>query len=219
MKSRQIKLKLAALSAACASLAAPMLAQAGNGPYIGVEGGANWQAPQNFDFGGGVDATAKFKHPFDAGYIGGLTFGYGTAIGLRPELELDYRRNDIKSFAGASISGYENAYTAMGNLWYDIKTPTGFFSVVHPYFGGGVGGARFAVRNTPGNNDFSTKFAYQGGAGLGFDNNHPVRPQEIYDLPQSLIYGQRFAPPPLSGVFCPMPAAVLRPRVGGGYKW
>ncbi|MDB5988065.1 MAG: P44/Msp2 family outer membrane protein [Nevskia sp.] len=169
MKSRQNKLKRAALSAACAAFALPLLAHAGDGPYIGVEGGANWQAPQNFDFGGGVNADAKFKHPFDAGYIGGLTFGYGTAFGLRPELELDYRRNDVKSFGGGAISGYENAYSAMGNLWYDLKTPTGIFSVVHPYLGGGVGGARFAVRGTPGNNDFSTKFAYQGGAGLGFD--------------------------------------------------
>jgi len=170
MKFPQNKLKRIAMSAVCASLAVPLLAHAGDGPYVGVEGGANWQSPQNFDSNSVLlNGDAKFKHPFDAGYIGGLTFGYGTSIGLRPELELDYRRNDVKSFNGFGASGFENAFTAMGNLWYDFKRPTGLFSVVHPYLGGGVGGARVAIRGATPQNDFSTKFAYQGGAGVGFD--------------------------------------------------
>jgi len=171
MKSRKFAVKRTVLSVACGAFALPLLARAGDGPYVGVEGGANWQAPQNIQSTGLLpgDDTAKFKHPFDAGYAGGLTFGYGSTLGLRPELELDYRRNDIKSINGTAATGSENAYTAMGNLWYDIKTPTGLFSVIHPYFGGGAGAARLAVRNAAPLNDYTTRFAYQGGAGIGFD--------------------------------------------------
>jgi outer membrane protein OmpA-like peptidoglycan-associated protein len=151
--------------------AAPLWAHAGDGPYIGIQGGANWESPQNLLQHGNVDDTLHFK----TGWIGGVTTGYSYANGFRPELELDYRRNDLSRDAfGFAAGGHEDAETVFGNLWYDFKAPTGYFSVVHPYVGGGVGGVRFANRDaTVGlagfGNDYATVFGYQGGAGIGFD--------------------------------------------------
>jgi OOP family OmpA-OmpF porin len=59
-------------------------------------------------------------------------------------------------------------------LWYDFKAPSGFFSVVHPYLGGGVGGVRSYYRNAnlggfPIAADYATEFSYQAGGGLGYD--------------------------------------------------
>ena len=162
-------LRLAVAAAFIAS--APLMAQAGDGPYVGVEGGANFESPQNLRQSGGIVDTLHF----DTGWAAGLVGGYSFANGFRPELELDHRRNQIKNDSfGSGVSGFENADSAMGNLWYDFKAPTGFFSVAHPYVGGGVGGVRFANRGvTAGggslNNDFATKLGYQGGAGVGFD--------------------------------------------------
>lgn len=155
--------------------AIPAVATAGDGPYVGIEGGYNYQNPQNLR----TDPATGLSNKFDAGFVGGLTLGYATPSGFRPELELDYRRNDIRKLVTplgntTDVSGYDNAYTAFGNVWYDFKRPTGLFSVVHPYVGGGVGVGRFGIRNfevggAPALSDFQTSFAYQGGAGLGVD--------------------------------------------------
>ena len=150
-----------------AVMALPLAAVAGEGPYLGAEGGANWQRHQ----------PGLGNAGFDHGYIGGLTLGHAYANGLRPEFELDYRRNNLDSLGGSSnVSGYSKAYTAMGNLWYDIRTDRGFFSVVHPYIGGGIGYARVTAENytaPPGAPAAFTGddhlFAYQAGAGIGFD--------------------------------------------------
>ena len=164
-------------SAAVLSLlsALPLVASAGDGPYIGVEGGYNYQNPQNLR----TDPSTGASDKFDAGFVGGLTLGYASKYGFRPELELDYRRNDVRKLITplgdtTDVSGFDNAYTGFGNLWYDFKAPTGLFSTVHPYIGGGVGVARVGLRNlkvggSPIINDFDTVFAYQGGAGVGFD--------------------------------------------------
>src|SRR5882757_482503 len=134
-------LRLAVAAAFLASV--PLMAQAGDGPYVGVEGGANFESPQNLRQGGGVTDSLHFNTGWAAGLVGGYSF----ANGFRPELELDHRRNEVKNDAfGNNASGFENADSAMGNLWYDFKAPTGFFSVAHPYVGGGVGGVRFANR-------------------------------------------------------------------------
>ena len=159
-------LRLAVVAAFLAS--SPLMAHAGDGPYIGAEGGANFEGPQN------LNNTGDSLH-FKTGWAAGLVGGYSFANGFRPELELDHRRNKLKDDAfGNSASGFENADSAMANLWYDFKAPSGLFSVVHPYVGGGVGGVRFANRGVDVggfgfNNAFDTKFGYQGGAGVGFD--------------------------------------------------
>lgn len=170
MKLRRDKVKRALFTAACGALALPLMAQAGEGIYVGVEGGLNFEGPQSFKTNGSVEGTATFADPFKVAYIGGLTVGYSLPIGLRPELEYAYRRNDFKSFSNIGISsGFESAHSVMANLWYDFKLPEGYFSIVHPYIGGGVGSTSFAIYDETSRNDYDIKFAYQGGAGVGVD--------------------------------------------------
>lgn len=163
-------------AAALSILAAlPIAATAGDGPYVGLEGGYNYENPQNLR----TDPATGSSDRFDAGFVGGLTFGYASKLGFRPELELDYRRNDIRKLVTplgdtTDVGGYDNAYTGFGNIWYDFKRPTGLLSWVHPYVGGGLGVARIGIRNfsVAGVNnvrDYDTAFAYQAGAGVGFD--------------------------------------------------
>lgn len=158
-----------------ATIGTSFAATANSGPYIGAEGGANFLTDQNID----RNDQNLFEYEFETGYIGGMVFGYSFAGGLRPELELDYRRNRIEAFRSPQLNtddvdGSETAYSVMTNLWFDIKRPTGLFSVMHPYIGGGIGAARVefqepTVSGVQGRNGFDTRFAYQGGAGVGFD--------------------------------------------------
>jgi OOP family OmpA-OmpF porin len=151
-------------------------ALAGTGPYLALGGGANLLPEQALRSEGGDIGELRF----DNGYVGSLAFGGTFAFGLRPELELAYRRNEIKSIYAEALGmrvpaeGTLEAYTAMLNLMYEIRTSQGFFSVVHPYIGGGAGVAHLAYRDpsfggTPGEDDSQTVFAFQGGAGVGFD--------------------------------------------------
>ena len=70
---------------------APLVAVADDGPYIGVEGGFNWEESQDLR----QDRVVTDKINFDRGWAAGLIGGYSFANGLRPELELDHRSNDL----------------------------------------------------------------------------------------------------------------------------
>jgi OOP family OmpA-OmpF porin len=165
-------------AAMCLAFAAsvPVAAHADSGWYMGAEGGVNWMPRQSHATAG----SHEFSLDYDTGWIGGLTTGYAFENGLRPELELDYRRNSIATLFlnGMANPASGRAYTesAFANLWYDIKTNGGFFSVFHPYLGIGGGVARVNFGNLATNagpviNDHDTVLAYQGGAGLGYDIN------------------------------------------------
>ncbi len=171
----------------------PLAAQANDGWYLGLEGGANFVDEQNFkiyhpDGGGAVaDGTSIGQVELKTGWIGGLVFGKALSSGLRPELEVAWRQNDLDSIhiepAGLlsglltpngqdpdGVKGRENALTAMANLWFDFNKNGRF----HPYIGGGIGAARVAMENGGYDgqdffDDHDTVFAYQGGAGFGFD--------------------------------------------------
>src|SRR5882724_11075053 len=110
--------------------ATTILAQAGTGPYVGGEGAANWVRPQNLwdepeQWG---DSNYFGRIRYWTGYVGGLLFGYTFENGLRPELELAYRRDDVVTFTPAGSPTYIHAqggsevYQTMANLWYDIPT-------------------------------------------------------------------------------------------------
>jgi OOP family OmpA-OmpF porin len=193
MKSLQCK-PLGLLACLAASGLAPVAVQANDGFYMGTEFGLNFVRSQNIDASPSFAATGKFKD----GYAFGLTTGYAMPNGLRPELEVDYRRNTLDSldlnvsnvdYASTDVGGHEAAYTVMGNLWYDVKSQDGLFSFVHPYIGGGVGWARVGLQDisattdaplhpapfTPGVafdnaiNQYQNDFAWQLGTGLNFD--------------------------------------------------
>ena len=169
-------LKSAVFLAACGVC---LSAAANDGPYIGMEGGLNFERDQILSDGSG-SATLRFKD----GLVGGLVLGHAFPMGLRPELEVDYRRNRLERVTSGGVTttnvdGHEDLYSAMGNLWYDIKTPTGFFSVVHPYVGAGIGWGRLSLRNPSENgvrgpNSFDSALAWQFGTGVGFDVNRIV---------------------------------------------
>jgi len=160
-----------AIRASAALLACTaLMAHAGEGPYIGVDGGLNWESPQDYRSDGSVVDRLHFKRGWEAGLVSGYSF----ASGLRPELELAYRRNNLGHDEFGQGGGYDNADSALANLWYDFKAPSGPFSVVHPYLGGGAGAVRSHYHNATiagGEiaSDYATEFGYQAGAGVGFD--------------------------------------------------
>lgn len=157
---------------ATAVAAAPALAFAGPGPYVGVEGGPNWVPSQTF---GNIITLDKPR----VGWAAGLVGGYQFENGFRPELELNWRRNNLTtgSFGGAGLNtpGSAQAYTAMGNLWYDFSLPASWnVPQIHPYLGGGIGWGRVnparltdvgGVKAT----QYRSAFMYQGGAGIDYD--------------------------------------------------
>jgi OmpA-OmpF porin, OOP family len=151
-------------------ISCPLMGRAGDGPYAGIEGGVNWQAPQDQNVGDLVIDRLHYKAGWTAGVVGGYSF----ESGLRPELELDYRRNKFSSDLFGSSGSHDHADSALANIWYDFKAPSGLFSVVHPYLGGGAGAVRFnnntgALLGDDDNSHYDTEFAYQAGAGIGFD--------------------------------------------------
>ncbi|MBL6750486.1 MAG: OmpA family protein [Nevskia sp.] len=161
---------------AMAGAAVPGLAAAVEGPYFGIEAGPSWAMGENARQNGAGIGTLHFG----TGYSGGLVWGYALPLGLRPELELNYRRNDLKDATGFGLGGpvgaggFNDTYTAMANLWYGFSAPSGLFSKVHPYFGGGAGGALVSLHHPSVggmqfNNAHNYTLAYQGGAGVEFD--------------------------------------------------
>jgi outer membrane protein OmpA-like peptidoglycan-associated protein len=169
-----------------------MPAQAGDGFYLGLEGGANFANKEKFkgyDFDGGLlgvpveDGTVIARDKFKTGWLGGVTLGVATRSGLRPELEFVYREDKFDKgnvLPGAfgptllstdNLHGEQNVEAAMLNLWLDLAKS----SSVHPYIGGGGGYARFRIKNvqygdTPElRRDHDDIFAWQAGAGLDFD--------------------------------------------------
>jgi OOP family OmpA-OmpF porin len=167
--------RLLTLPIACLA-AAPLMAQTpqqtANGPYVGIEGGLNWELPQDYRYDGSVIDRLDFDRSWAAGVISGYSF----SSGFRPELELDMRRNGLTHDSlGGRDTGHDSAASAMANLWYDIKVQDGIFSVLHPYFGGGVGGVRSwygqspSLSGLPIASDYATEFGYQAGAGLNYD--------------------------------------------------
>jgi OOP family OmpA-OmpF porin len=100
---------------------------------------------------------------FYKGWEAGLIGGYSFMNGWRPELELSYRRDPIE------FGPHDGAEAGFGNLWYDFKQPSGLFSVLHPYLGGGAGLVNFTNNAILGDRSSNAELGYQGGAGVGFD--------------------------------------------------
>ncbi len=122
----------------------------------------------------GVHGKVAFNNGYGLLFAGGREFNFGTMVDLRAELELGWRRNGVDSFSFAGTSyqadGHMDAYSLMGNFYYDIKTQSNFT----PYIGFGLGVADVQANNitTPavaGNiDDDDTVFAYQGMLGLDY---------------------------------------------------
>jgi len=118
-----------------------------------------------------------FETSNDIGFIGGATVGRLFESGLRLELEARYSQNDFDEVSNAAgdsnnADGDINSIAIMANGWFDFNAA----GALHPYIGGGIGGARVEVRDFSaqgtgggGFTDDDVVLAYQGGAGINFD--------------------------------------------------
>ncbi|WP_029008542.1 OmpA family protein [Azospirillum halopraeferens] len=149
----------------------PAGAMAAEGFYIGAGGGLNWTRDADFR-----EATTGFEDDveFDMGGAVSLSAGYKSAMGLRGELEFNWRwSNDIDKVNGISpgafgVDGDISSLAFMGNVLYDIETGTGFT----PYIGVGAGIARVKLDlDSPAGSfkDHDWTFAYQGIAGVAYN--------------------------------------------------
>lgn len=154
------------------------------GFYVSVFGGANWAD----DSSGSTAGSTGFSAEPDGGFAIGGAVGVKLDAwlpGLRSELEISYRRNDVGGswFAddgidtGAGvIDANISTFAVMANAYYDID----FGGKLRPYVAAGVGWARSHVDGVfvtefpdPGTRDpFEAEnagFAWQVGAGFNYE--------------------------------------------------
>jgi len=146
---------------AVAVLAGGTVAQAKDvRPYFSLEVGAAVNADGKGDSG---DPAVSYDPGLAAGGAIGLDFEAG-----RIEAEVAYRRSGISEIGGVSINGSGKlqvlSYMVNGYLTAPVQ------SALKPYLLGGVGFATGFLSSVGGSTSAtSTQFAYQGGAGIGFD--------------------------------------------------
>lgn len=135
------------------------------GFYLSASGGVSLL--ENTDLKqGGVSLNSEFDK---GAYLSGA-LGYNVMPNVRVEGEFAYRNNDLSKIAGVSVNSTDNAYSLMGNGYYDFNNS----SPVTPYIGAGLG-ATYLTENgltigaTHFNSSHDTVFAYQGIAGLAFN--------------------------------------------------
>lgn len=149
------------LLAVTSMLAFAAAAQAEEGFYVGIAGGAN-NVHDDKVSGTGINAGAEY----DWGYAAMGSLGYQYNNGLRSELELGYRRNDMDSIGSVSAQGNVDAMSAMLNVLYDFDLS----DMVNTYVGVGGGVVQvdyngFRAGGVPVINDSDTVPAIQGIAG------------------------------------------------------
>jgi len=159
--------KLAILCAAAIAASTPAkAADRATGTYIGGGLGANFAGDNDVD-GGGIDTGVNHE----AGIAGVLALGHSYANGLRGEIELGHRSNDVDSAGGVSTGGNSKVLSGMINGYYDFATGT---SVI-PYLGAGIGIGRLSMSASPIDstsiNSAGTGLALQGIAGLAYPIN------------------------------------------------
>lgn len=123
---------------------------------------------------------------FKNGESYGLSFGYGYANGIRPEISLDYRSNDVRSqflstgygagidgstLGTSALSGGTTAVSVMANLYFDFDNATRFLP--HMLLGLGLARIKTDIQSADGLADNDIKgddrvFSYQAGLGLGY---------------------------------------------------
>ena len=123
--------------------------------------GGGFSSYQKLDFA----AIPAGLVPTDSGFIDA---GIGCQVmdWARLEGELGYRFDSAIKDKGNTFSGKLQSFTGFANLWLE---PLDFGTGAKPYIGGGIGFASHKLKAGGFNNDWSTKFAWQVGAGVGFE--------------------------------------------------
>jgi outer membrane protein OmpA-like peptidoglycan-associated protein len=167
-------MKRALLAATLLALPIAARAQPVNGLYVGAGAGANFMTNEKVTQPGVAGAR---KYPYDTGYVGIGSIGWGFGNGLRLEAEGDFRYNKVDAaprLAGTvSQGGRERKYGGMANALFDFDIGSPY---IFPYAGVGVGAMdierRFVSTNVGGapvaRTDSDDRFAYQGIVGLSF---------------------------------------------------
>jgi opacity protein-like surface antigen len=141
------------ISLACALILASVIPAQASGTYVTGFGGANWD-----DVASPLDS--------DTGFVVGGALGTSVKAvpGLRAELEVAFRTNDVDVFGGF-IEAEHNTTSVMGNVAYDFNAGIGPF---RPYVLAGVGFAHTegVIENLSLATLESSGFAWQLGAGL-----------------------------------------------------
>ena len=158
---KKLAIMLVAFAVVVGGVATPALA----GPYFSVNGGAAWVEDSDLSVSG-FGNIAEFS--YETGYVVNAAFGNAYANGLRLELEIPYRTNDLDeiSVLGPSlgtIDGEVSAWGGMINVYYDFDTG----SAVKPFIGAGIGIADIELE-IEGSSEDDNVFAYQLMAGMGF---------------------------------------------------
>jgi outer membrane protein OmpA-like peptidoglycan-associated protein len=159
-----MKFRNAILAAGLMALPVAAQAQAINGPYVGLEGGANIMQDVTVESAGGHPASSTTIQT-NVGGTGVVAGGYGFGNGLRVEAEFDYRYNRLKTvttpFGKVSLTGTDQKYGPMVNVLYDIA----FVPQVTPYIGAGAGYQWEKIASGGANTQGA--FAYQAIVGAG----------------------------------------------------
>jgi outer membrane protein OmpA-like peptidoglycan-associated protein len=147
---------------AVAALLACPLAAAAEPFYIGGAGGLNLARDSDLE-----SAAFNTEAEFDLGWLALGTFGYEYGHGLRTEIELGYRANDLDQVGGAGATGDATVWSGMVNVVYDFDVDW----PVRPYVGAGLGAGRVKADgispvSTTRIDDTDTAFAYQAMVGV-----------------------------------------------------
>jgi opacity protein-like surface antigen len=178
---------LATTTLASLALAAPAQA-AGSGWYVSATGGANWLDDTNFVAGTPTALFFSMNTDADTGWVvaGAVGLGLGNVwSGLRAEVEVAYRENNVDAIYGSNSAGSpqtgtvdydQQSFSVLANVWLDIPVGSGFT----PYVGGGLGwadteaegtftcNAGICIGTTAPFNVSDDGFAWQLGAGVNF---------------------------------------------------
>ncbi len=181
-----MSLKKALLAATIFAAPAAAFAQPINGLYVGAGAGINYRPDSDatLSIPGSAGPRRSGEVSFDLGYVGVLSLGYGFGNGVRTEVEVSYRENEVDEVSGFGLangttrsSGRVRSLGLMANALYDFDLGPGSF--VTPYVGLGAGvvrddfdGVRSVSRVAPATAvnivGSATSFAYQAIAGAAF---------------------------------------------------
>lgn len=155
------------------TLAVPTAAQAAEDGFY-AEGRIGLSLPLDSDLD---SATTSQEVDLDRSIVGNVAIGHGYGNGVRTELEIGFRENDVDSISGGgSGTGDVGTWSVMANALYDVAVD----GPLKPFFGIGAGIARLdASGATPSTgtsiDDSDTAFAWQGMAGVAYAVNERVK--------------------------------------------
>jgi len=168
--------KLLLASTAMALLASPAHAGALRGSYASIEAGATWFHPEQVAqtttlSGTTVSTYALYETEFSAGWAVLGSVGYAFESGVRAELELGYRHNDLNRLFDNSAStlpagGEFSSFSIMANAIHDI--PVAKQLTLSLGLGVGVEQAKLTIEHLEFSDD-TWQVAYQGLVGLNYN--------------------------------------------------